>query len=70
MDRELQPEHIFRRQEVDKLSDTVISRLLFSKEVDRLKKTKFQGPDDIFRGFLRNEEMSSVNPSRRFSRNP
>ena len=47
-DRELEPGQIFRGQEVDKLSEIVISKEVVSKEIDRLKKTKSPGPDDIF----------------------
>ena len=51
--RELEPVQIFRGQEVDKLSEMtlseiVISREVVSKEIDRPKKTKSPGPDDIF----------------------
>ena len=51
--RELEPVQIFREQEVDKLSEIVISREVVSKGIDRLKKTKYPGPDDIFPRILR-----------------
>ena len=38
-DRELESVQIFSGQEVDKLSDIVISREVISREIDRLKKT-------------------------------
>ena len=60
--RKLEPVQIFKGQEVDKLSEIVISRKVVSKEIDRIKKTKSPGPDDIFRGFLRNVKKNSLNP--------
>ena len=62
--RELEPEQIFRGQKVDKLSEIVISRKVVSKEIDRLRKTKSSGPDDIFPRILRNVEKNSLNPLR------
>ena len=52
-DRELEPVQIFRGQEVDKLSDIVISKEVVSREIDRLKKTKSPGLDDIFPRILK-----------------
>ena len=51
--RELEPVQIFRGQEDDKLSEIAISREVVSKEIDRLKKTKSPGPDDIFPRILK-----------------
>ena len=52
--RELEPVHIFKGgQEVDKLSEIGISREVASKEIDRLKKIKSPGPDDIFPRILK-----------------
>ena len=47
-DRELQPVQMFRGQEVDKLSEIVISREVVNRQIDRFKKTKSPGSDDIF----------------------
>ena len=45
----MEPVQIFRGQEVDKLSDIVISR-----EIDRLKRLgKSLGPDDIYSRILK-----------------
>ena len=52
-DRELEPVQIFRGYEVDKLSNIVISREVVSREIDRLKKTKFPGPHDILLRILK-----------------
>ena len=60
MGRELELVQIFRRQEIDKLSEIVISREVLSK--DRLKKTKFLGPDDIFPRILREYREELVEP--------
>ena len=46
--RELEPVEIFRGQELDKLSKIVINREAVSREIDKLKKTKSPGPNDIF----------------------
>ena len=51
--RELEPVQIFRGQEVDKLSEIVMSREVVSKEIERLKRTKSPGRDDIFPKILR-----------------
>ena len=58
----LEPVQIFRGQEVDKLSEIVISREVVSKEIDRLKKTKSPGPDDIFPRILRECREELVEP--------
>ena len=55
--RELEPVHIFREQEVDKLSEIFISR-----EIDRLIKTKSPGPDDIFPSILKECREELVEP--------
>ena len=52
-DRKLEPVQIFRGQEIDKLSNIVISREVVCKEIDRLKKIKSPGPDDIFPRILK-----------------
>ena len=57
LDRELEPVQIFRRQEIDKLSDIVISR-----EIDRLKNTKSPGLDNIFPRILRECRRELVEP--------
>ena len=59
-DRELVPEQIFQGQEAEELSDILISREIVSWEIDRLKKTKSPGPDDIFPRILKEcrEELS------------
>ena len=61
-DRELEPVQIFRGQEVDKLSEIVISREVVSKGIDRLKKTKSPGPDDIFPRILKECRGELVEP--------
>ncbi len=59
-DREVEVEHIIRGEEDEKLSDVGISREIVRKEIDRLKKTKSPGPDDIFPRTLKEckEELS------------
>ena len=59
-DREVALEQIFRGQEDEELSDTGISREIVRKEIDRLKKTKSPGPDNIFPRILKEckEELS------------
>ena len=52
-DGELEPEHIFRGQEADKLSNINIDKEMVRKEIDKLKKTKSPGPDDIFPRILK-----------------
>ena len=51
---------IFRGQEDEELSDIGISREIVRKEIDRLKKTKSPGPDNIFPRILKEcrEELS------------
>ena len=61
-DRELEPVQIFMSQEVDKLSDIVISREVVSREIDRLKKTKSPGSDDIFLRILKECREEFVEP--------
>ena len=61
-DRELEPVQIFREQEVDKLSDIVISREIISREIDRLKMTKSPGPDNIFPRILKECREELVEP--------
>ena len=61
-DRELEPVQIFRGQEVDKLSEIVISREVVTKEIDRLKNTKSPGPDDIFPRILKEYREELVEP--------
>ena len=53
---------IFRGQEFDELSDIGISREIVGKEIDRLKKTKTPGPDDISPRILKEckEELSET----------
>ena len=63
-DRDLEPVQICKGQEVDKLSDIVVSREVVSREIDRLMKTKSPEGTIFFRGFLRNVEKSSLNPLR------
>ena len=58
--RELEPVQIVRGQEVDKLSE--ISREVVSKEIDRLKKTKSPGPDNIFPSILRECREELIEP--------
>ena len=60
--RELEPIQIFRGQEVDKLSEIAISREVVRKEIDRLKKTKSPGLDDIFPRILREGREELVEP--------
>ena len=60
--RELEPVQIFRGQEVDKSSDIVIGREVISREIDRLKKTKSSGPDDIFPRILKECRKEFVEP--------
>ena len=60
--RELDPVQIFMGQEVDKLSEIVISREVISKEIDGLKKTKSPGPDDIFPKILKECREELVEP--------
>lgn len=52
-DREPEPEQVFKGQEVDKLIDILISKEIVSKEIDKLKKTKSPGPDNIFPRILK-----------------
>ena len=61
-ERELEPVQIFRRQEVDKLSDIVINREVISREIDRFKKTKSPGPDVIFPRILKECREELVEP--------
>ena len=59
-EREPEPEQVYRGQELHKLSDIFISKEIVSKEIDKLKKTKSPGPDDIFPRVLKEckEELS------------
>ena len=61
-DRELEPLQIFRGQEADKLSDIIICREVISREIYRLKKTKFPGPDNIFPKILKECREELVEP--------
>ena len=47
---------------VDKLSDIVIRREVISREIDRLKKTKSPGPDNIFPRILKECREELVEP--------
>ena len=60
--REMESIQIFRGQEVDKLSEIVISREVVSKEIDKLKKIKNPGPDDIFPRILKECREELVEP--------
>ena len=61
-DRELEPVQIFREQEINKLNNIVIRREVISREIDRLKKTKSSGLDDIFPRILKECREELVQP--------
>ena len=68
LDRELEPVQIFMGKEVDKLSNIVIHREVISREIDRLKKTKSLGPDNIFPRILKECREELVKPIAMISR--
>ena len=69
-DGELEVEQFFRGQEADKLNDICIGREMVRKEIDKLKKTKSPGPDDIFPRILKEcREQQLDEPITRIFRN-
>ena len=69
-DGELELEQILRGQEAEKLNDIYIGREMVRKEIDKLKKTKSPGPDDIFPRILKEcREQQLDEPITRIFRN-
>ena len=68
-DGEIELEQIFRGQEADKLNDICIGREMVRKEIDKLKKTKSPGPDDIFPRILKECKEQLDEPIARIFRN-
>ena len=68
-DGELELEQIFRGQEADKLNDICIGREMVRKDIDKLKKTKSPGPDDIFPRILKECREQLDEPVTRIFRN-
>ena len=60
--REVRLDQIFRGQEDEALTNINISREMVGKEIDRLKKTKSPGPDDIFPRVIKECKEELIDP--------
>ena len=64
-----EPEQVFRGREDDKLIDIAISKVMVSKEIDRLKKTKSPGPDEVYPRILKECRDELCEPIEKIFRN-